>query len=126
MSLHCRWFIDFLLIEHCNHAGRENGRLQATYAQLVRYGIPRKKIAGAIQEAVARGLVRVTRRGGIYGLDSKRTPSRYRLTWIGTTDPATPATNDWKRVYGRKISPHPASGTAKKRKCRYLSAKRPI
>ena len=68
-SIHCRRFVDYLMIEQGNHSGRENGRLQATYNQLVAFGIPRKRISGAIREAVERGLVEVTRKGGLYGVE---------------------------------------------------------
>jgi hypothetical protein len=113
MSVHCFRFITFLLIDHCSHAGRENGRLQATYDQLTKFGIPRKRIFQAIQEAETRGLVQVTRRGGLYGLESCRTPSHYRLTWMGAFDPCMPATNEWRRFRAEKISPHPHAGTAR-------------
>lgn len=111
MSLHCRKFIDFLLVEHCTHAGRENSKLQATYDQLVRWGIPRKRIARAIREAAERGLVEVTRRGGLYGADSHRTTSLYRLTWIGSLAPSTKPTNQWRRYKRKTISPVPRAGT---------------
>ena len=113
MSIHCRRFIDFLMIDHCSHAGRENGRLQATYDQLARSSISRKRIAAAIQEAVERGLVEVTRRGGLYGAECRRTPSLYRLTWIGTVNPAGRATNEWQRFKPKKISPRPHVGTVR-------------
>ncbi len=116
MSIHCRRFVDFLMVEHCNHAGRENGKLQATYDQLVRQGIPRKRIAGAIREAVARGLVVVTRHGGLYGAVSCRTPSLYRLTWIGCIKTQSTATNEWKSITEKKIPPVPCAGTAAMRK----------
>jgi hypothetical protein len=97
MLLYCRRFLDFLLTEHCDHAGRENGKLQATYDQLSRGGISRKRISRAIREAVERGLVRVSRRGGLYGVEGRHTPSLYCLTWIGCIDPPFDATNEWKR-----------------------------
>jgi len=111
MSHHCRKFVDFLMIEHCNHAGRENGRLQATYDQLSAAGMARKRISKAIREAEERGLVEVTQRGGLYGADQHRTTSRYRLTWIGTVVPRCNATNEWLRFKRKSISPHPHVGT---------------
>lgn len=111
MSYPCRRLIDFFMIEHCNHAGLENGKLQATYDQLSRRGISRKRIAGAIREAVDRGLVVVMQRGGLYGLNSQRTTSRYRLTWIGTLHPPCTATNEWRRFKRKTISPPPHVGT---------------
>jgi hypothetical protein len=112
-SIHCRRFVDFLLLDHVGHAGRENGHLQATYDQLARSGLSRKFIPRAIREAVERGLVRVTRQGGLYGLQCRRTTSMYRLTWIGTLDPLGRATNEWKSFRKvQKKSPHPHAGTA--------------
>lgn len=111
MSLHCRRFIDFLMIEHCTNAGRENGRLIATYDQLGLLGIHKRNRRRAIDEAVARGLVRITEVGGLHGVDAKRTPSRYRLTWIGTCDPPAIASNEWKGYAMQKHFPAPHFGT---------------
>jgi hypothetical protein len=112
MSRHCFRFVTFLAIEHCNHAGRENGRLQATYDQLRAFGINRKRIAGTIREAVQRGLVAVERKGGLFGLESHRTTSLYRLTWIGVLNPSCDATNEWRRYEPKNISRGPHAGTA--------------
>lgn len=111
MSVNCRRLIDRLLIEHCKHAGRENGRLVATYNQLVAYGISRKKIRHAIVEARRRGLIQITRRGGLYGIDAHRTPSNYRLTFVGCVSPPAAATNDW-RHFEKSKNRVPAAGTA--------------
>jgi hypothetical protein len=110
--LSCRRFIDALLADHCHHAGRENGNLQATYNQLVKGGMSRKSINSGISEAIERGLVRKTKQGGLFGIDQRRTTSRYRITWIGTLDPPEPPTNDWKRFKHKIKSSVPASGTA--------------
>jgi hypothetical protein len=109
MSPHCRRFVDFLLVEHCNHAGRENGRLRATYDQLEQLGLRRKRIRAAINEAVHRGLVEVTMKGGIFGIESKRTTSRYRLTWLGCLNPQREPTNNW-RHYQNGIRSRVATG----------------
>lgn len=111
MSHHCRKFIDFLMIEHCNHAGRENGNLQATYDQLTSAGLTRKRISGAIREAERRGLVEVMKRGGLFGVNAHRSTSRYRLTWIGTVDPPCKATNEWQRFKRKIVFPGPPVGT---------------
>jgi len=111
MSRPCLRFVSFLMVDQANNAGRENGRLQATFAQLVSAGMSRRKISAAISEAVERGLVAVERRGGLYGIDNHRTPSLYRLTWIGCLNPARPATNDWKR-FRKAVSPVPRGVTA--------------
>ena len=114
MSIHCRKFLDFLCVEHCNHAGLQNGGLQATYDQLAKAGLSRKRISNAIREADARGLVRVMRQGGLYGLDARRTTSLYRLTWIGTITPQGYATNEWKKFVKKKKFRVPHVGTVQK------------
>jgi hypothetical protein len=92
-SGHCFRLITFLLLDRAAHAGRENGRYMATYDQLVAFGISRRKIAGAIQEAEKRGLVRV-QHGGRWNMTNK--PSLFRLTFYADASGA-PATNEWKR-----------------------------
>jgi hypothetical protein len=109
-SRNCLRFISTLMLDHVEHAGRENGRLQATFAELVAGGLSRRKISAAIAEAVERGLVTIERRGGLYGVGVHRTPSLFRLTWIGCIKPARPATNEW-RYFEKIISPVPHGGT---------------
>jgi len=94
MSANTRKLIDFLLIEHSNHAGYENGRLIATHSQLAEYGLTPCLICEAIDEAESLGLIRAVR-GGRRNLSNQ--PSTFRLTWIGDRDGA-PATNEWKGV----------------------------
>ena len=102
-SRQCARLVDFLLIEHMNHAGTENGNLLATYRQLVQFGFSRRKIGDAIEEAEKLGLIRCQRGG-------KRRPSTYRLTFYTSRD-RSPPTNEWKN-YTRKInSSVPPGGT---------------
>ena len=77
-SINCRRLIDFLLIEGCNHAGRENGALKATYDQLELFGLSRRLIRSAITEAEFLGLIR-TEYGGYFGGVTEC--SEYRLTF---------------------------------------------
>ena len=81
-SHNCTLFIDRLLIEHNNHAGMENGRLKATYDDLEAYGIRRRSIRAAIEEAKFLGLVRVTFYGGRWAMTNSA--SQYRLTFYPT------------------------------------------
>jgi hypothetical protein len=76
LSINARRFLDFLMDEHLNHGGKHNGRLQATYRQLVGSGISYRLIAPAIREACDSGLVRITRPGG------RNLPTHYELTWV--------------------------------------------
>ena len=91
-SINCVRLIDFLMAEHMNHAGTENGNLMATYDQLVPWGLTRSKICTAIDEAVFLGLVRANR-GGRWA-DTNQ-PSTYRLTFLADRKDYPP-TNEWK------------------------------
>ena len=57
MSPNLNRLIHFLLVEHMNHAGTENGNLAATYDQLVAYGCTRGRINAAIAEGCYLGLI---------------------------------------------------------------------
>lgn len=92
MSVNAHRLMTFLLVEHMNHAGRENGNLKATYNQLVEYGLTRRKITEAILELEALGLVRVEH-GGRYNMTNR--PSKFRLTFYCDAT-GNPTTNDWK------------------------------
>lgn len=81
-SLYCVRLIEFLLLEHMAHAGTENGNLAAPYDQLVRFGLGRRYIRPAIEEAEALRLIEV-RRGGKRGL-VEHAMNRYRLTFYAT------------------------------------------
>jgi len=96
LSINARRLIDFLMIENMNHAGVENGRLYATYHQLVRYGLSRAHIREAVEECERLGLVR---RGAPR---MQRVAARYRLTFLQTINTDTglwaPPSNDWERL----------------------------
>jgi hypothetical protein len=72
--------LDRIELEHCAHAGRENGYLTVPYNQFVEAGIGRRFIKAAIDEAVRLGSLIVER--GLYRGGAKRQPSRYRLTYL--------------------------------------------
>ncbi len=84
--------VDFLCVEHMNHAGTENGNLKATYDQLVAYGLTRSEIRMAVEEAKSLGLIRFMRGGRGAGTNQ---PSTYRLTFQADRD-GNPPTNEWK------------------------------
>lgn len=94
MSINARRLIDFLLLDHMNNAGRENGHLMATHEQLVAFGLTRRKITEAINEARYLGLIDFERGGRWAG--TKR-PSKFRLTFYADKDGAPP-TNRWKGI----------------------------
>jgi hypothetical protein len=99
LSISGRRLIDFLLIEHRNHAGAENGRLKATHRQLIAYGISASLIRPAIEECERLGFIRATAQGFEAGR-AKRHPTIFRLTFYsGSADSRiAPATNEWKSV----------------------------
>ncbi len=94
LSVNGRRLMDFLLVEHMNHAGLSNGALCATYDQLAEFGVTRSEIPRAIRECEGLGLIRVEH-GGRWNMTNQ--PSRFRLTFYAD-DAGRPATNDWKRT----------------------------
>jgi hypothetical protein len=95
MSDQCRKLVDALMAEHADHGRLENGNLMAPYDMLQARGMRRGKILDTVIEAEALGLVGPTRGARSYG--SRRAPSRYRLTWLGTPDGLMP-TNEWRSI----------------------------
>ena len=91
-SVNCVRLIDFLMVEHMNHAATSNGRLMAPYDQLVKWGLTRSEIRTAIDEACFLGLVRAER-GGRWA--ATNLPSTYRLTFQPDHEGSAPS-NDWK------------------------------
>jgi len=80
-SINCRRFVDFLMVESMRSGGTANGSLLAPYDQLETWGIGRRLIAGAIEQAVTLGLVAVERRGRAAG-QKHALATRYRLTFL--------------------------------------------
>jgi hypothetical protein len=94
LTTNARRVIDFLMIEHMRHAGKENGALLAPRRQLVAFGIGTHFISEAIDEAVLMGFVDVKRGTG-------RRASTYALTWLPLRDGIDP-TNRWRAVASAK------------------------
>ena len=99
LGINTRRLIDFLLVEHMNHAGRENGRLLATHKQLAAHGLRPSGIKRAIQEAVALRLIDVEFGGRWAGLN---TPNRFKLTFLPDRDGAT--SNAWKSLTEQAVA----------------------
>lgn len=96
MSVNCHRLVSFLMVDHMNHAGLENGNLMATYDQLVEFGLTRSQIASAVQEAEYLRLLRVDRGGRWAGTNR---PSIYELTFFAKQRPyPIAATDDWKKT----------------------------
>jgi hypothetical protein len=90
-----RSVLDGIMAEQAAHGGKENGNLIVTYDNLVAREIRRGSIRRALIELRAVGLIAITQGYRSYG--SRMTPSRYRLTWLGTPDGLT-ATNEWRAI----------------------------
>jgi hypothetical protein len=84
LGINARRFIDFLMIEHMRHGGRENGLLLAPRRQLEEFGIGQHFVSGAIEEAESLGFVDCKRGVG-------RRPSSYALSWLSLADDTPPS-----------------------------------
>ena len=74
LNINARRLLDFLMLEHLRHGGKENGKLLAPWDQLVVFGIGRRLIGEAIKDAKVLGFIDVKEGIG-------RAPSTYTLTW---------------------------------------------
>ncbi|WP_372783483.1 hypothetical protein [Phenylobacterium sp.] len=99
LGINARRILDFLMYEHLQHAGRENGNLAASYRQLEAWGVTAADVRKGLAELTATGFVRVTSRGMRQAGGGE--PSRYALTWLptrsGSSDEAPP-TQDWDDI----------------------------
>jgi hypothetical protein len=92
-----RRVLDRLELQHMREAGCQNGKLVATYDDLVDAGIRRSSCRLAVEQAVALGFLKITRRGyAVKGV--AKVPSTYGLTYVLSQgkSPAQP-TNEWER-----------------------------
>src|ERR1700733_6210567 len=96
MSHQCRKFVDTLMMEWADHGGDQNGNLKGPYDQLEARGLRRQTLLDVIVEARALGIVHPVRGQRSYG--SRRAPSVYRLTWLGTPLNGLTATNEWRAI----------------------------
>lgn len=103
LSLNARRSLDRIEVEHCDHAGLENGNLIVTHANFIEYGVSQNLVADAIDELSFKGLIKVER--GVAS-DGSSHPNRYRLTFYGCHEAAAP-TNDWKRYAPRQDGKDP-------------------
>lgn len=97
LGINERRLIDFLLLEHMRHGGRENGKLKAPWLQLIEFGAAKNQITGAIRNVEERGLVLCERRG-------RRTANLYTVTWMLMPDGSWPA-QPWRRFSDATLRP---------------------
>ena len=88
-----------LMVEHCNHGGKENGRLAVSWDAFQAAGVHRSTIAQTLDEVTRLGFVRVVDEGHRgYGTALGRRAT-YRLTFAGVVgDDSGLPTNDWAAI----------------------------
>jgi len=104
LGIYERRFLEALEIEHCRHAGKENGFLIMTYDQAEDHGVKRSRFSDTLKRLVELRLVEVTHQGK-YRQAALADPSRYRLTYLlhrieSATGPPTyvQAQHEWAAV----------------------------
>ena len=88
-----------LMVEHCNHAGKENGRLAVSWDAFQAAGLHRSVIGQTLDEVTRLGFVRVVEEGrrGYGAALGRRTT--YRLTFAGVVgDNSGLPTNEWATI----------------------------
>jgi hypothetical protein len=123
LSLSARKILSCIEIEHCNHAGKDNGKLPVTHENYRRFGIHHHAIGPALREVVALGAVEITQQGIAGNADHHR-PNLFRLTYLPTGD--KPATDEWRRITTiKEAKAIAASARASKPKGYPRSARKP-
>jgi hypothetical protein len=97
-------FVMRLVVEHLQHAGKENGNLIVTFKDCEAWGIARKSIKTAQADAIRRGLVYRSQKGNASAGRGRR-PHKFGLGWLPNYE-AAPAPNRWKAY--RSPAPSPA------------------
>ena len=88
-----------LMVEHCKHAGKENGRLAVSWDAFQAAGLHRSTIRQTLDEIIRLGFVRIVDEGHKgYGAALGRRAT-YRLTFAGVVgDNSGPPTNEWASI----------------------------
>jgi len=94
-----------VFLEHMQHGGQENGNLKVTFNDFEAYGIDRKRISSAINEAQALGFIERTHKGHRCHGDFHGRAATFRLTWLGTltADGPKQATNEWATLTAEDV-----------------------
>jgi hypothetical protein len=111
MGINERRIIELLMISHMAHAGKENGRLGATFNQIVAFGVARSEIRKSIDRLEELGLVERTVR-------EHRVMTRFRLTFLPARredNTFAPPGDEWK-ARSEFVKPGAASRTRLVRK----------
>jgi hypothetical protein len=84
-----------LEIEHCNHKGKDNGRLPLRVQDCVDFGIHKDTASTALRVLVALGFA-VRTFQGYAGKAGRRRASEFGLTYVGID--GKPPTDDWQHI----------------------------
>jgi hypothetical protein len=91
-----RAVVDRVQVEHCQHAGTQNGKLPVTYDDFEEFGARRRSIKFGIMAAEALGWIDITEQGCAGAGDTRRA-ARYALTWVDRHN-GTPRTDRWREI----------------------------
>jgi hypothetical protein len=81
LGIYERRFLEALEIEHCRHAGKENGFLILTYDQATQHGIKRSRFVPTRDRLVELRLIEITHYGK-YREAARSDPNRYPVTYL--------------------------------------------
>jgi hypothetical protein len=95
LSLTGRRILDRLEIELAKHAGKHNGALPVTHADLREYGIDGHAVGPGLRELCALGFIQQTQRGFV-GIAQHHQPSLFRITYLPANGSA--ATDEWRNI----------------------------
>ena len=95
LSSPARKILDFLLIEHMQHGGQENGNLAAPYRQLENFGISSRDIPKGLLMLETFGLVKRTNDSFI--ISGRNNMAVYKLTMIPDKWGNLPK-DEWKQI----------------------------
>jgi hypothetical protein len=83
-------------LEHMQHGGAANGRLQVTRRQFEEWGVHRDSVGPALRELEALGFIEVALRGQA-GVGGHGVSNHFRLTYVNSKNREQP-THEWRRV----------------------------
>lgn len=86
LNIHERRCLDRLLLEHCQHGGKDNGRLPVTHRNLIEHGVHPRHVTASLRVLEALGIVVCTERGRGANAEFRR-PSLWRITFLTTRGP---------------------------------------
>jgi hypothetical protein len=88
-----------VVLEHCRHAGVQNGRLPVTYSDFVRCGVRRNAVREAQLVAEHLGFIdRISVGETPWHSGDIRSPSMFALTWLPRSTNGASPSNRWAKL----------------------------